>query len=341
MHYPCKVSHPIEIQLPADTPACRTLRTALKKLVPVLLCSTLTVAAQQTTAAKPIDKAALTAAHSVYLMEGGVLEGHEDPTFKIFRATLDSMKRFTFLPDAHGADLILIFEQVPGRTVQPTQLPLLVLSARNPISLADLGEIEVPWAILPSLTKDQQAVTKLMNALFALDGNGAVPAFTVAAVPVNSLAEHLTSPLSILRSMAPHSLSDATQKAVAGAHTVIFMDDGMPSFLPAEYQQTTKAFQANLTATAKLHIVSSLPEADLVVRITGYQTYVDGGVYNPYIMASAFTPSTLTPVLSVLQEAKVGKTKKGKPSPFDASVSKLEASFEQSLEKIQRDAAKR
>jgi len=313
-------------------------------LVTTLLLAGVTAFAQtaQPDQPKAISSDVITQAHAVFLTES-LPSGHQDPSFQIFRATLQSTGRFQIVATARQADLLLIFGQVIGRTVPPLQAPLLVLEAHDPHTFANLGAIQVPWAVLPSLEKDQSAVTLLMKALFELDKSGPPPSFQIATVPVNSLAEHLTTPLTILKAFLPPPMSEAAAKELTAAHTAFLADSGPYNLLPPEYAGTAaSAFTTALTNSGHLRLVSSLDQADLLIRISVVRMYQGddtSSAWTNYLAAQTFSAVSLDFLTGATIKAPNGKKKS--PAPVPAIATKLEAELEKNLASAERKAAKK
>jgi len=305
------------------------------------LCIAFTGAAQQADTPGPTGKAAITAAHTIFLTEINTAQGHEDTSGQMLRATLESTKRFTVLPGTRGADLLLIYDSVYAAIGPPEQAPLLELTLRDGKTFANLGTLQAPWATFPTVAKDEQAVTQLLNALFALDTSRPVPAFTVAPVPVNGVTEALGAEVSPLKALftLPHINPDMERELSPG-HSVLLVGDVLPGDFPAGYGTLAQTFVADLGTSTGLHFVDSLADADIVLLVQGTE-----GMYNGYwkqwIAAGGYDAKTLMPITGVQVVAKSGKTKKGKPSPAEGSMGQLADKFRGRLAKRAKDAAKK
>lgn len=310
----------------------------------IWFCIAFTAAAQQSDVHAP-RKATVTAAHTIFLTEIGMVQGHEDTCGRMLRATLESTKRFTVLPDTRGADLVLLYDSVFAAGGPLAQGPELGLTLRDGKTFAELGVLQVPWTVCPTITKDQEAVRQLLNELFELGTSGPVPPFAVAPVSANSLNEAPGAKVSLLKSLfiAPPISPDMKGELSAG-HSVLVVDDGLPDDFPDGYANLAQAFLERLGTSTGLHFVNSLADADVVLIVEGTERTPDGWSIGdpgrPWIEAGMYDAKTLMPIADVHVFTRSGKTKKGKPSPAEQSMDELASKFRKRTAELVKDAAK-
>jgi len=238
----------------------------------LLLCTVIgaiLIPANPAIAATPAPNLKLTqelgAAHSIYVINDTV-----DDAFNAFIVSyVKAWGRYAYMPTPQGADLILRFN------VEGSGLDVyLMMSAYDGNTLEKLAMVKEK---LPSIIWTQNslpsALAKSLDDLVKLAGpTQPRPSKTMATPPpakFNILASHQL--INLQPRFVTSTSTEPNPAAAQSVHNVIVMDGNTPLRYPYPPGVAFNLLHADLQASTRFKLVSSIKDADLVVDIDGSQ----------------------------------------------------------------------